>query len=137
MMEVDEAELRAARIVEWRGGAGAQRRRSASASSAARARLLLLRSERQGGGEVKWRSGVACARSDCFEGGARLVGAGTAPRRRCTGVAWRLGRRGRRARLHAGAAAAWAWAGEALLARAKRAVGGDAGQAGFGRGPGS
>jgi len=46
---------------------------------------------------VEWRSGVACARSDRFEGGARLVGAGTAPRRRCMGAAWRPGRRGRRA----------------------------------------
>ena len=54
-MEVDEAELHAARIVEWRGGAGARRRRSASASSTARARLLLLRGKRQGGR----RSGVA------------------------------------------------------------------------------
>ena len=104
-------------------------------SSAARARLLLLRSERQGGGEVKWRSGVACARSDCFEGGARLVRAGTAPRRRCTGAAWRPGRRGRRAWLRTGAAAAWAWVGEAQLARAKHAAGGDASQAGFDRGP--
>ena len=60
--EVDEAELLAARIGGWCGGAGARRRRSASASLAAQALLLLLRSERQGGGEVKWRSGVACAR---------------------------------------------------------------------------
>ena len=66
---------------------------------------------------MEWRSRVACVRSDRFEGGARLVGAGTAPRRRCTGAAWRPGRRGRRARLRAGAAAAWAWAGEALLAK--------------------
>ena len=63
--------------------------------------------------------GVACARSDSFEGGAQPVGAGTAPRRRCTGAAWRLGRRGRRARLRAGAAAAWAWAGEALLGQTR------------------
>ena len=88
---------------------------------------------------MKWRSGVVCARSDRFEGGARPVEAGTAPRRRCTGAAWRPGRRGRRARLRAGAAvaAAWAWAGEALLATEKRAAGAEAGRAGFGRGPGS
>ena len=96
--EIDEAELLAAGIEEWCGDAGARRRRSVSASLAARALLLLLRSERQGGGEVKWQSGVACARSDRFEGRAWLVGAGTAPRRRCTGAAWRPGRRGRRAR---------------------------------------
>ena len=83
------------------------------------------------------RGGVACARSDSFEGGAQPVGAGTAPRRRCTGAAWRPGRRGRRACLRAGAAAAWAWASEALLAREKRAAGVEAGRAGFSRGPGS
>ncbi|XP_066377889.1 uncharacterized protein [Miscanthus floridulus] len=49
----------------------------------------------------------------------------------------RGGRAGGEGGLRAGAAAAWAWAGEAQLARAKRAAGGDAGQAGFGRGPGS
>jgi len=55
-MKVDEAELLAARIEGWCGGAGARRRRSVSASLAARALLLLLlRSERQGG----WQSEMA------------------------------------------------------------------------------
>ena len=49
----------------------------------------------------------------------------------------RGGRAGGEGGLRAGAAAAWAWAGEALLAREKRAAGRDAGQADFGRGPGS
>ena len=76
------------------------------------------------------QGGVACARLDNFEGGAQPVGAGTAPHRRCTGAAWRPGRRGRRARLRAIAAVAWAWAGEALLGQTRggRASGGREGR---------
>ena len=47
----------------------------------------------------------------------------------------RGGRAGGEGGLRAGVAAAWAWAGEAQLARAKRVAGGDVSQAGFGRGP--
>ena len=117
-------------MARWCGSSTSAERVSELGSSGAAAAAA----GQEAGRQAKWSGGVglrARART------ALKAGRGWSEQAPPLAAGVRAPRGGRAGGLRAGAAAAWAWAGEAQLARAKRAAGGDAGQAGFGRGPGS